>query len=308
MARHLPPEWAPQGAVLLIWPHAQSDWARDLERAEAAFAALALAITRFETVVLACHDEATRARALERLEGVGCPRAALTTVLVPSDDTWARDIAPLAVVDDGQPLLVECRFNGWGGKYPHARDADFARHLLDAAGFATIGRERADLVLEGGAIDTDGAGSVLVNRNTVLDSARNPGLDGASVERLLRRHFGIERTLWIDVPPLPGDDTDGHIDTLARFTDVDTIAHAAPHDEADPAAPALATLRAQLEALRTADGDPYRDGRAALPHESGCQQSAQLAADEPADPGRSCDARHLEEQTIRCCRHSARHQ
>lgn len=257
MARLLPAEWAPQDALLLIWPHADSDWAPRLDAAESAFGALALAVTRFEPLVIACHDEATRDRAIERLRDLGCPRSAFTTALVPSDDTWARDIAPITVFDDERPLCIDFAFDGWGGKYRSRRDAAFAGALLDNPGFATLGREHGDFVLEGGALETDGAGTLLVNRRTVLDPARNRELDQEGAEARFRHHFGIERTLWLDVEPVPGDDTDGHIDTLARFTDTGTIVHAAPHSPDDPAAATLEALREQLAELRTADGHPY---------------------------------------------------
>jgi len=258
VARQLPPEWAPQGAILLIWPHDGTDWASRLGDAEQAFSAFALAIGRYEPVVVVCRDPEVRERALERLQAAGCSRAAIATAIVDSDDTWARDIAPIFVSSDGLPTLVHCRFNGWGGKFEHDRDARFGDELIDSAGFATLGYERADLVLEGGAIDTDGAGGLLVNRPSVLDPRRNPGLDQATCEQRFTRHFGIERTLWLDVPPLAGDDTDGHVDTLARFCDEGTIAHAAPSGPDDPNADALARLADQLAALRTADGQPYR--------------------------------------------------
>lgn len=258
MARTLPAEWTPQDALLLIWPHADSDWAPRLDAAEAAFGALALAIARFEPLVIACHDEATRKRALDQLQRVGCPRAAFTTVLVPSDDTWARDIAPITVFEDERPLCIVFGFDGWGGKYRSRRDAAFAGRLLDNPGFATLGRERADLVLEGGALETDGGGTLLVNRRTVLDPVRNGELGRQQAEERFRHHFGIERTLWLDVEPIPGDDTDGHIDTLARFTGTDTIVHAAPHSADDPAAATLDALHGQLTVLETIDGRPYR--------------------------------------------------
>ena len=261
MNRTLPAEWAPQGAIMLIWPHDGTDWASgDLARVEQAFAAFAAAITRFEWLVLVCRDAAVRKRALEQLAAAGCKRAAIATVLVDTDDTWARDIAPIPVLDGELPLLVGCRFNGWGDKYPHARDREFGRELIDSAGFATLGFERAAITLEGGALDSDGAGTLLVNRPTVLDPARNPELDAAAAEAAFRRHFGVERTLWLDVPALPGDDTDGHIDTLARFCDRDTIAYAAsPADGAgSAAATTYAELERQLTALRTAEDEPYR--------------------------------------------------
>jgi|AntRauTorcE11897_2_1112592.scaffolds.fasta_scaffold04030_6 agmatine/peptidylarginine deiminase len=257
--RSLPAEWAPQGAVMLIWPHDRTDWAESLDRVEAAMAAFAAAITRFESLVVVCRDAGVRQYALERLTGMGCKRAAVATVIADTDDIWARDIAPIPVVDGEFPLLVDCRFNGWGGRFDHAKDAEFGRALIDTPGFATLGYERAPITLEGGALDSDGAGSLLVNRPTILDPDRNPELDAAGAEARFRQHFGIERTLWIDVPALPGDHTDGHIDTLARFCDPATIAYTAANAaETAAAAPTHAALEQQLAALRSADGSPYR--------------------------------------------------
>lgn len=257
--RSLPAEWAPQGAVMLIWPHDRTDWANSLDRAEAAMAAFAAAITRFESLVVVCRDTGVRRNALERLAGVGCNRAAVATVIADTDDTWARDISPVPIVDGELPLLVQCRFNGWGGKYDHAKDREFGRALIDTSGFATLGYERAPITLEGGALDSDGAGGLLVNRPTVLDPDRNPDLDAAGADACFRQHFGVERILWIDVPALPGDHTDGHIDTLARFCDPGTIAYtAAGAAESVGAAATHAALEQQLAALRTADGAPYR--------------------------------------------------
>lgn len=258
MARHFPAEWAPQGAVMLIWPHDRTDWAPRLEQAEAAFAAFALAVTQFEPIVVVCRDDDVRRRALDRLSDIGCSRAAIATVLIDTNDTWARDIAPLAVRDDGRPILLDTGFNGWGAKFEHGLDAAFGAALVDSAGFATLGYERCDLVLEGGAVESDGRGTVLLNRPTVIDPRRNPGIDAAAAEACLRDRLGAHRVLWLDVPPLPGDDTDGHIDTLARFCDERTIAHAAPHSPEDPAAPMLITLEEQLRELRTEAGEPYR--------------------------------------------------
>jgi len=237
----------------MIWPHAGTDWRRGLEWAEAAFAALAIAILRFTRLLLACHDDSTRRRALEHLAAHGADAGRITTVVVPSDDTWARDVGPVTVFENGRPVGLEPNFNGWGGKYRHAHDAAFARTLLDTPPFAEVGRERAGLVIEGGAIELDGLGSALINRRTLIDPARNPGMDATAVEAALRRDFGLECVLWLDVPQVPGDDTDGHVDTLVRFTPGGSPVLAAPHSPDDPAAPMLARLREQLEALHDQD-------------------------------------------------------
>lgn len=252
MSRVLPPEWAPQDGVLLVWPHADSDWNHDLPRAEQAFATLAVAIARFTRLILACSSETTRGRALARLEERGVDPDRVATVTVRSDDTWARDIAPITVLDDDRPVGLDGNFNGWGEKYPHSRDAAFARELLRSHPFTRFAHEQTELVLEGGSIEVDDRGVALLNRRTVLEPARNPEHDRASAESVLRRRYGIERVLWLDVPPVPGDDTDGHVDTLVRFTETGTPACTAPHSEDDPAAPMLAALHDQLAALHAA--------------------------------------------------------
>ncbi len=258
MSRRLPAEWTPQSAVLLIWPHRDTDWGPRLDPVEDAFGALSTAIARHQSLLIVCRSRRARERALAKVAEFGSPHANLSTLLIDTDDTWARDIAPVTVVADERPLLVDYRFNGWGGKHDHALDSAFGRQLLDTAGFATLGYEPSDLVLEGGAIDTDGEGTLLANRPTVLDERRNPGLNQAAAEAKLRDTLGVERVLWLDVPGLAGDDTDGHIDTLARFCGRDTIVYAAPHDEHDPNVGALNRLAEQLGELRTADGAPYR--------------------------------------------------
>jgi agmatine/peptidylarginine deiminase len=258
MIRRLPPEWTPQGAVMLIWPHESTDWGPRLDPIEDAYGALCTAITRHQALVVICRDRRVREHALARIAASGAPRAATATFVVDTDDTWARDIAPVTVLDDGLPVLVDTAFNGWGGRRAHERDAAFGRNLVDSAGFATLGYEASRLVLEPGAIETDGAGTVLVNRPSVAGDHRNPGWDEAAIEAELRRALGAERVLWLDVPPLPGDAVDGPVDTLARFCDEGTIAHAAPHGDDDPAAHALSALAEQLAALRTPGGEAYR--------------------------------------------------
>ncbi|PSQ90593.1 MAG: agmatine deiminase, partial [Proteobacteria bacterium SW_6_67_9] len=197
-------------------------------------------------------------RALAQGAELRAPHTNVATILIETDDTWARDIAPITTLADGLPLLIDYRFNGWGNKFEHGLDARFGRQLVDTAGFATLGYEPSDFVLEGGAIDTDGEGTLLINRPTVLSERRNPGFNQAAAEAKLRDTLGIERVHWLDLPQLAGDDTDGHIDTLARFGSRDAIVHASPHDEHDPNVGALNQLEQQLAALRTPDGEPYR--------------------------------------------------
>ncbi len=257
-ARELPAEWARQDGILLTWPHAQGDWGDDLPAVEQAFVAIAAAAARHERVLIACHDPAHRQRIAGLLADEAVPANRIVLALAPSNDSWARDHGPITVLDNGHPRLLDFRFNGWGGKYPADLDDAVTRKLADQGVFGDTPLETVDLVLEGGAIDTDGRGALLATRRSIVSEARNPGLDQAAMEAMLARHLGVRRFLWLEHGRLAGDDTDGHIDTLARFCDEHTIAYVACEDRADTQHDELAAMADELHALRTATGEPYR--------------------------------------------------
>ncbi len=258
MARRLPAEWEPQAATLITWPHAGSDWRCCLDEIEACYEALALAIARFQPVLIAAVSEDHAHGIRRRLLGAGIAESRLHLVTAPSDDTWVRDYGPRCVLDAGRPRLLDFRFNAWGEKYPHEADDAFSGRLYASGLFAGIPHERAPWVLEGGALDTDGRGTLLANRPSILDPRRNPDLDPPGAEERLLRDLGLDRCLWLDIPPLAGDDTDGHIDTLVRFIAPDTLCHLACSDPADPDHATLEALQGQLQRLRTRHGGPYR--------------------------------------------------
>ena len=158
---------------------------------------------------------------------------------------------------DGQLVLLDYTFTGWGGKFPAARDDALTRTLGEAGVFAAP-IETRKLVLEGGAIETDGLGTLLTSEACLLNRNRNPQLDRAAIESQLRADLGAERILWLRHGHLEGDDTDSHIDTLARFCDARTIAYVRCDDRSDPHYPALAAMQEEIQALRQADGTPYR--------------------------------------------------
>jgi agmatine/peptidylarginine deiminase len=257
MAKRLLPEWYPQDAVQLTWPGPESDWAPLLERIEATLEAMVVAIARYQNVLVSVPDTATRTHLTGRFARLGVPAERLQLVVAPADDTWARDHGPLAVEESGKLRLHDYVFTGWGGKFPAARDNTLTRRLVDAGVYACPVSERG-LVLEGGAIESDGAGTLLTTEACLLNPNRNPGLDRQAVEDWLHEDFGATRVLWLAHGHLEGDDTDSHVDTLARFCDPATIAYVRCNDEADPHYPALAAMEAELKALRRTDGEPYR--------------------------------------------------
>jgi len=252
------PEWAPQAGVLLTWPHGDSDWGVRLEAIQADYAALATAIADQEPLVIACRDIAHRDEIRNRLLNTGLPAELLYLHVVLSDDTWVRDYGPLAVGTAGSVELTNFAFNAWGGKYPHALDAEFTSRLHASGAFGDVPMRREPLVVEGGALESDGLGTLLTTTGCLDLASRNPGLGRDEIEAHLGSALGIRQVIWLECEPLPGDDTDGHIDTLARFCGPRTIAHVTCANSGDPRHAALVGLEQQLRALRRPDGAPYQ--------------------------------------------------
>lgn len=253
----LPPEWALQSAVLIAWPQAGGDFGRWLAKVESNYRDMAREISQRQTLIVACGDEAHRTHIEHLLQG----HADLTrTVFVklPYDDCWVRDTAPITVLRDGAPLLLDFRFNAWGGKYDCTNDAQLAQHLIQAGIFGTTAQEQVPMVLEGGSIEVDGRGSLLTTKRCLLNVNRNPSMIRDDIERKLMKSFGVERILWLDFGHLEGDDTDAHIDTLARFCPDDTIAYTACDDPDDSHYVMLDLMRQELARFTTAEGKPYR--------------------------------------------------
>jgi agmatine deiminase len=241
---YLPPEWAPQSGVMLTWPHAQSDWAPILQEVEPVFTAIAAAIARYETVLIACHDESVRDQVARQLHA--------------ANDTWARDHGPITVLCRSEPTLLDFDFNGWGGKYAYELDNLITRRLHAQGAFGDAPLETVDLILEGGSIEVDGQGTLLTTARCLLAPTRNPGYTRAQIESKLAEQLGLTRFLWLEHGYLAGDDTDSHIDTLARLCDANTIAYVACDNPADEHYAELQAMEKELQAFRTAADQPYR--------------------------------------------------
>ena len=254
MHRRLPAEWEEQDAVLLAWPHAATNWADTLEAVEPVFFRIAVAISRFERVLIVAPQVAPVRARLER-EGADPQR--LLFAELPTNDTWARDFGPITVPEDGAPVVLDFGFNAWGLKFAANHDNLVSRGLAAARLFRAPVRVPG-LVLEGGSIDSDGAGTLLTTTACLLSPNRNPHLDRAGLERALADLLGAERVLWLEHGALAGDDTDAHIDTLARFCPDDTIAYVRCDDPADEHFAPLAAMEAELQGFRTGAGRPYR--------------------------------------------------
>lgn len=256
--RHtLLPEWYPQSGVQLTWPHADTDWAPMLPQVTACYVRLAFAIASREPLLIV-HPRPDEVRQLldEQL-----PRRAtqnITYFACPTDDTWARDHAFLTVIDTSGIRLMDYRFDGWGGKFEATHDNAINRHLFDAGIVGGSYVDCLDFTLEGGSIESDGCGTLLTTSACLLNPNRNSELDKGQIELRLCRDFGADRVLWLDHGALEGDDTDSHIDTLARLCPSGTILYVRCDDPADSHYAELQDMERQLQSFRTTDGQPYR--------------------------------------------------
>ena len=250
--RRLPAEWEPQSAVQLTFPHPDTDWADVLDEVLPCFVHIAETISRFEKVLIVC-----RAAAEVRPLLKNALQENLLLVEADSNDTWARDHGGITVFENEKPIVLDFVFNGWGLKFPADKDNRITRHLYEKGVFkADI--QHGGIVLEGGGIESDGQGTLLTTAECMLSPNRNPHLSQTQIEEHLKAQFGLVRVLWLHHGYLAGDDTDSHIDTLARFCDPDTIAYIKCPDPHDEHFSELQKMEAELQTFRKTDGSPYR--------------------------------------------------
>lgn len=255
MRIRLPAEWEEQDGVMLAWPHTATDWADELDRVLPVFIEIACRISRFEKVVIVAPETASVHR---QLAEAGAEMDQVILAGVPTNDTWARDFGPVTVYTDGKPYLLDFGFNGWGLKFAADQDNQVTRRLAAQGLFGGASLKTCGLILEGGSIESDGAGTLLTTSECLLNANRNPHLERAALERELSALLGSRHFLWLENGYLAGDDTDSHIDTLARLAPDDTIVYVACDDERDEHFAALQAMRKELESFRTPTGKPYR--------------------------------------------------
>lgn len=253
-----PAEWHPQSGVMLTWPHADSDWRTELSSVEPVFAAIVSRVSHTgEQVIVSCHGEDHRDHVSGVLRRARTRMDMVRLFDVPSNDAWARDHGPLTVIEGDRPLLLDFTFNGWGGKYPCHLDDQVTRRLHALGAFGDTRLRSVDFVLEGGGIDCDGRGTILTTARCLLSSSRNPGLSRAQTETVLKETLGAQRILWLEHGFLAGDDTDGHVDMLARFCNERTIAYTGCDDPDDEHYGELKAMAGELGTFRDPDGRPY---------------------------------------------------
>jgi len=255
MNRRFPAEWEDQDGVLLAWPHAGTDWAPLLAEVEPVFVRIAKEVSCRERLVIVAPQSAPVRAALA---AAGVDLTQVTLIERPTNDTWARDFGPLAIYEHDRPVLLDFGFNGWGLKFACDQDNQVTRRLAGQGVFGTVPLHTVGLIFEGGSIESDGRGTLLTTAECLLGPNRNPHLDRQAIERELLQRLGGERLFWLESGYLAGDDTDAHIDTLARLSPDDTIVYVACDDPADEHYSALKRMEGELRAFRTAAGEPFR--------------------------------------------------
>lgn len=254
---YLPPEWSSQSGVILTWPHRHSDWSAYLDDAEQVYQNIAIAIGQREKLLVLCYDAEHRTHIAQLLHQ-HIPAQHLYLVIAPGNDTWVRDYGPISVLDAaGKPRLLNFRFNAWGNKFDATLD-DAINKVLQEQRVFSAPMDDIDLVLEGGSIETNGQGDLLTSSTCLLSPQRNPQFDQHQISRQLQELLGTPNILWLTKGHIEGDDTDAHIDTLARFTGPDTIAHVTCQDSRDSHYTSLQAMTEELAGMRGGDGRPFQ--------------------------------------------------
>jgi len=251
----MPAEWEKQRVVLLSFPHEETDWHNTdkpaaLEASLSPFIRIAQAIAYGEAVYIICKEK-------EKISNMFCSTRNMTFIEIPTNDTWIRDYGYISIKQNDEVKLLDFTFDGWGGKFEASLDnaVNTALHKKGYLGITPL--EQVNFVLEGGSIESDGEGTILTTSACLCNPNRNGGLSKKEIEEKLYTYLGAQRVLWLDHGYLAGDDTDSHIDTLARFVNKTTIMYVKCEDTEDEHYEALQMMEAQLKSFTTINGKPY---------------------------------------------------
>ncbi len=252
---YFPAEFAPQEFIQLTWPHRETDWANIYDEVVECYCSMAREISlREPLLIVAQNPEEVSAQ----LQGHNINRKNIRLFECKTNDTWARDHAFISCLYDSQRILLDFQFNGWGLKFAANYDNQINHKLFQAGIVKGVYTDCRDFVFEGGSIESDGKGTLLTTSSCLLAENRNNISNINELETQLLQFFNAKRILWLNHSWLAGDDTDGHIDTVARFCDPDTIAYVQCLDTTDEHYTELKAMEEELKAFRTTEGNPYK--------------------------------------------------
>ncbi|WP_196157865.1 agmatine/peptidylarginine deiminase [Reinekea sp. G2M2-21] len=252
----LPAEWYPQDAILVTWPHEQSAWHSALSEVEQTYFELTSKLSHYQPIIIQLHASIDISPLLKILADGEANLSNCHFIRMDSNDTWARDHGPIGVLGENGITMLDFTFNGWGNKFES--QLDNLLNLKMAKQNCIFGHQAVDWVLEGGSVESDGQGTIMTTENCVLNENRNGPASRADLEALFKDYFGAQHTIWLANGELEGDDTDAHIDTLARFAPTNTIVFQGCQDTADSHFPALNAMKQELALAKNANGESYR--------------------------------------------------
>lgn len=258
----LPAEWEPQDAIMLLWPHESTDWNYMLDDAQNCFTEIASAINNeHERLVIVAPDTGKVRKQLQFLD-----QSTIKFIDTNTNDTWARDVCPITTLKGKTPVINDFKFNGWGLKYAANFDNLVTSELKKSGLFdGCYYNNQLSFVIEGGSIESDGNGTLLTTSKCLLSPNRNGGYDKDKISSMLKRMLGTQQILWLDYGYLEGDDTDSHIDTLARFAPDDNIVFTSTENKSDTHYDELQKMKEQLHGFRSASHKPYKLTELPLP-------------------------------------------
>ena len=251
----MPAEWERQDKVLLSFPHEDTDWNDTnnpsvLKASLSPFIRIAQAIAYDEAVYIICKNK-------NKISSMFCSTRNMTFIEIPTNDTWIRDYGYISIKENNQSKLLDFTFDGWGDKFEASLDNSVNTTLHQKGYMGTVPLEQINFVLEGGSIESDGEGTILTTKECLCNPNRNNGLSKKEIEKKLKNYLGAERVLWLHHGYLAGDDTDSHIDTLARFVNKGTIVYVKCDDKNDEHYDALQAMQKELQSFKTKEGKAY---------------------------------------------------
>tara|TARA_B100000963_G_scaffold357302_1_gene379159 strand:- start:594 stop:1598 length:1005 start_codon:yes stop_codon:yes gene_type:complete len=212
-------EWEEQGAIFIAWPYRCTDWKENLEKIEKTYVEIVEQIADHELVIILSKDNSPKKKFAKKILNN------IKIIIANYNDTWTRDYIGLSIETKKGPFVVDFKFNGWGGKYNHTKDNSINFQLQERNIISKINYEYNHFILEGGSIDPNGKGTILTTSKCLLNKNRNPNMSKKEIEKMLSESLGINKILWLNHGLIPGDDTNSHIDTLARYCDEKTIVY-----------------------------------------------------------------------------------
>ena len=269
-----PAEWEKQSAVLIAWPHKTGDFSNHLESVEQSYSVIADTITQYQRLIIVCRDDSHQ----QHIQALITNHDDIDFIQATVNDIWVRDTVFLSVEKEGAITHLNFLFNGWGEKYQHQNDNALNHKLLNAKPFKGRAYKDIDFILEGGSVESDGIDTILTTKQCLLNPNRNKGLTQQEIEQQLLENLGAKRVLWLDQENLSGDDTDAHIDTLARFCSANTIAYTSCKDTDDLHYTSLKHMERQLQDFRNQAGEPYHLVSLPLPKPIFDEEGQQLPA------------------------------